>query len=99
MGFFPFQYAYYVLKRDHPEEWKCQPNHWLSPELELHEMVVGAFSLTIGSFISSAMACWVMNDGYSTIYFDPAQVFIFTDPYVYGSSSNKLDRFTSAKFH
>ena len=36
-------------------------------------MAVGAFSLAIGSFISSTMACWVMNDGYSTIYFDPAQ--------------------------
>lgn len=67
------QWTYYVLQRDKPEEWKCQPNHWLSPELEYHEIIVGAFSLAIGSFISASMACWVMNDGYSTIYFDPAE--------------------------
>jgi hypothetical protein len=45
-----------VLRRDRPEEWKCQPNHWLSPELEFHEIVVGAFSLALGSFISATMA-------------------------------------------
>ena len=68
-----FQLTYYVLRRDKPEEWKCQPYHWLPRDLELHEMVVGAFSLAIGSFISASMACWVMNDGYSKIYFDPAE--------------------------
>jgi hypothetical protein len=36
-------------------------------------MVVGAFSLALGSFISSAIACWVMNDGYNKIYFEPAE--------------------------
>jgi hypothetical protein len=24
------QFKYYVGKRDRPEEWKCQPNKWLS---------------------------------------------------------------------
>lgn len=65
--------AYYVLRRDKPEEWKCQPYAWLPRELEIHEMIVGAFSLAIGSFISASIACWVMNDGYSKIYFDPAE--------------------------
>jgi len=62
--------VYYVQRRDRPEEWKCQPYHWLPKHLEIHEICVGAFSLTIGSFISSAMACWVMNDGWTKIYFD-----------------------------
>ncbi len=43
-------------------------------DLEIHEMIVGAFSLGIGSFISATTACWVMNDGYSKIYFDFGQV-------------------------
>ena len=64
---------YYYLRRDTPEEWKCQPKHWLSAELERHEIVVGAFSLTIGSFISACMACWVVNDGWSTIYYNVAE--------------------------
>ena len=72
--FAPFgQIAYYVLRRDKPEEWKCQPYQWLPRDLEIHEMVVGWFSLSIGSLISSALACWVMNGGYSTLYFDPAE--------------------------
>jgi len=65
--------AYYVLRRDKPEEWKCQPYQWLPRDLEIHEMVVGWFSLSIGSLISSALACWVMNGGWSTLYFDPAE--------------------------
>ena len=67
------QIAYYVNRRDKPEEWKCQPYQWLPKELEIHEIVVGAFSLALGSFISASVACWVMNDGYSKIYFDPAE--------------------------
>merc|ERR1712241_763033 len=62
--------AYYVNRRDKPEEWKCQPYQWLPRDLEIHEIAVGAFSLALGSFISAAMACWVLNDGYSKIYFD-----------------------------
>ena len=74
IGFFwNLQITYYVLKRDKPEEWKCQPYHWLPRDLEIHEMVVGAFSLTLGSFISATIACWVMNGGYSALYFDAAQ--------------------------
>ena len=64
------QITYYVLRRDTPEDWKCQPYHWLPKELEIHEIVVGAFSLAIGSLISSAMACWIMNGGWTKLYFD-----------------------------
>merc|ERR1711976_651622 len=62
--------TYYVLRKDTPEDWKCQPYHWLPKELEIHEIVVGAFSLAIGSLISSAMACWIMNGGWTKLYFD-----------------------------
>lgn len=67
-GFLHFYY--YVNQRKNAKDWKCQPDHWLTPELELHEIIVGAFSLTIGSVLSSLLACWVLNDGWCTIYFD-----------------------------
>jgi len=65
--------TYYVNLRDQAKEWKCQPYHWLPRDLEIHEMVVGAFSLALGSLLSSAIACWILNDGYSKVYFDVAE--------------------------
>ncbi|XP_023326296.1 lathosterol oxidase, partial [Eurytemora carolleeae] len=67
-GFLHFKY--YVGKKDTPEEWKCQPNKWLSAKEEIHEIIVGLFSLTIGSILSSFLATWVMNGGYTTIYYE-----------------------------
>ena len=61
-----FQFYYYVNKRSTARDWKCQPDHWLPANLEIHEIVVGAFSLAIGSFLSSILACWIINDGWST---------------------------------
>jgi hypothetical protein len=37
---------------------------------EIHEIIVGLFSLTIGSALSAALATWVMNGGYTSIYYD-----------------------------
>eukprot|EP00091_Calanus_sinicus_P021206 TRINITY_DN6170_c0_g1_i1.p1 TRINITY_DN6170_c0_g1~~TRINITY_DN6170_c0_g1_i1.p1 ORF type:complete len:380 (+),score=74.40 TRINITY_DN6170_c0_g1_i1:118-1257(+) len=62
--------TYYVGKKDSPHEWKCQPNKWLSSKEEIHEIIVGWFSLTIGSALSAALATWVMNGGYTSIYYD-----------------------------
>ena len=61
---------YYVRQRDRPEEWKCQPNKWLSPELERHEILLGASSLLIGSIISGTLSCYIMNGGWTMIYYD-----------------------------
>ena len=61
-----FQFYYYVNQRSTARDWKCQPDHWLPANLEIHEIVVGAFSLAIGSFLSSILACWIINDGWST---------------------------------
>ncbi|KAK2719972.1 uncharacterized protein LOC136036473 [Artemia franciscana] len=60
---------YYVRQRDRAEEWKCQPQKWLPPELERHEITLGSVSLFIGSIISGIIACWVINGGWSTVYF------------------------------
>ena len=36
---------------------------------KIHEIVIGLFSLTIGNFLSAALACWIQNGGYSTMYY------------------------------
>ena len=60
-------------KRDRAAEWKCQPHYWLSTSVHLHEIVVGWFALNMGSFISTCMACWVVNDGWSMVYYDSSE--------------------------
>ncbi|XP_029728319.2 uncharacterized protein LOC115266341 [Aedes albopictus] len=54
---------YYVNKRDRPHEWKCQPEKFLSPELELHEIFVGGFSMLLMSCLSGILSCYAMNNG------------------------------------
>ena len=63
------QINYYILQRDSPEMWKCQPNRFLTDSNELHEIAVGTMNMTIGGAVSGFLACWVMNDRYSTFYF------------------------------
>ncbi|XP_039441513.2 uncharacterized protein LOC120422197 [Culex pipiens pallens] len=54
---------YYVNRRDRPQEWKCQPEKFLSPEVELHEIFVGGFSMLIMSCLSGILSCYAMNNG------------------------------------
>jgi len=61
---------FYVRQRDRAAEWKCQPNKFLSPDLERHEIMVGSFTLFLGSTVSSILACYTMNGGYSTLYYN-----------------------------
>ncbi|XP_069941840.1 uncharacterized protein [Cherax quadricarinatus] len=64
---------YYVCQRDRSEEWKCQPHKFLSPELERHEILLGSFSLLLGSSVSALISCYLMNGGRSTIYYNVAE--------------------------
>ena len=70
---FPFQFYYYVNQRDNAKDWKCQPNNWLPSQLEFHEIILGFFSLNIGTLISTFLACWVINGGWSMVYVDPKE--------------------------
>jgi len=63
-------WKYYVGQRDKAHEWKTQPTKWLSRKDEIHEILVGGFSLTIGSVLNTALAAWVMNGGYTSLYFE-----------------------------
>ena len=64
------QWYYYVRQRDKSEEWKCQPNKWLSPDLERHEILLGSFSLLFTCTISSLLTCYLSNGGWSTVYYE-----------------------------
>lgn len=64
------QWYYYVRQRDKAEEWKCQPNKWLSPDLERHEIMLGSFSLVFTSTISALLTCYLSNGGWSTVYYE-----------------------------
>ncbi|KAF0304164.1 Delta(7)-sterol 5(6)-desaturase erg31 [Amphibalanus amphitrite] len=61
---------YYRLRRESAHEWKCQPDKWLPPDLEWHEIKIGSISLFIGNTLSAALVIWILNDGYSTVYYN-----------------------------
>ena len=68
-----YQVKYYVRQADSPQDWKCQPNKWLSRKEEIHEILVGWFSVTLGSALSAALATWVVNGGYTSLYYTPGE--------------------------
>ncbi|KAK3922518.1 putative Delta(7)-sterol 5(6)-desaturase [Frankliniella fusca] len=61
---------FYVRQRASAAEWKCQPNSWLSTDLELHEIKLGSLSLLCTGSFSSVLACWIYNGGWSSVYYD-----------------------------
>ena len=45
------------------KEWKCQPDKFLTPENERHEILLGSMNMLIGSTASGIIACYIMNGG------------------------------------
>lgn len=45
------------------KEWKCQPDKFLTPENERHEILLGSLNMLIGSTASGVIACYIMNGG------------------------------------
>ncbi|KAL0833089.1 hypothetical protein ABMA28_001199 [Loxostege sticticalis] len=60
---------FYVKRRDRAHEWKIQPNKWLSPELERHEIMVGTCSLLLVGSFSAFLATYIYNGNPSTVYY------------------------------
>jgi len=60
---------FYVRQRDKAAEWKCQPEKWLSRELEINEIILGSISLLATGGMSAVLACYISNGGYSSIYY------------------------------
>lgn len=67
----PGQWHFYVRQRDNAHEWKCQPDKFLSPEVERHEVILGTVSMLCVSLVSATISWDAANDGhYTTIYYE-----------------------------
>lgn len=65
-----FKWNFYVRQRDKSHEWKCQPDKFLTPEVERHEILFGSMSLFVVSVLSGFISWYAANDGkYLTIYY------------------------------
>lgn len=63
------QWYFYIKRRDQAKEWKCQPNKFLTQKDERHEILLGSLCMGIGGTISGVLACYILNGGYTTLYF------------------------------
>ncbi|KAK3597035.1 hypothetical protein CHS0354_022043 [Potamilus streckersoni] len=63
-----FQWYFYVRQRNKAEEWKCQPNKWMSMKEKRNEVLLGSFNLLIGSTISGCLSCYMTNGGKNSLY-------------------------------
>ncbi|XP_077999696.1 uncharacterized protein LOC144452472 [Glandiceps talaboti] len=63
------QWYYYIKRRDRPHEWKCQPEKFLTPENERHEIMMGSINMTLGATVSGIIACYIMNGGSCYLYY------------------------------
>ncbi|GAB6019637.1 hypothetical protein CHUAL_001199 [Chamberlinius hualienensis] len=65
------QWYFYIRQKDKSDQWKCQPNKFLSPEQERHEIVLGSLNVGFGGLFFGAVACYIYNGGPTAIYFKP----------------------------
>jgi len=65
-----YHIKYYVLRRDRPETWKCQPRRFLRPDQQRQAMWLSTMNLGIGGLLSGTMI-YALSRGMSMpIYFD-----------------------------
>lgn len=65
-----FLHWYFYMNRRHlAKEWKIQPEKWLTPELERHEIMIGTMSLLLTGSLSALLACYIYNENPSTVYY------------------------------
>ncbi|XP_060068058.1 uncharacterized protein LOC132548235 [Ylistrum balloti] len=64
-----FMWYFYINRRDKAHEWKCQPNKFLTPANERHEILLGSANMLFGSLVSGIIACYISNGGYSKMYY------------------------------
>ncbi|KAF4532383.1 hypothetical protein B566_EDAN004464 [Ephemera danica] len=61
---------FYTQRRDTAHEWKCQPNSWMPPDLEKHEIALGSLTLMFGCTLSAMVSCHIYNGGWSMVYYN-----------------------------
>ena len=65
------QWQYYYMQCDQPHKWKCQPDTFLTPSNERHEIIVGTINILYGGSLSGIVSCWIANGNYTTLYYHP----------------------------
>ena len=68
-----YHVRYYVLRRDEPASWKCQPGRFLRPEQQRQAFLLSTANLTIGGAISGSVIYAVLRGRATLIYFDVAR--------------------------
>lgn len=72
--FFLSKWYFYIRQRGNAHQWKCQPEKFLTPELEMHEIILGTISLFCNSFVTGTIAWYAVNNGkYLTIYYEAGE--------------------------
>ncbi|XP_064651072.1 lathosterol oxidase-like [Lineus longissimus] len=64
-----FHHHFYTKRRDRPQEWKCQPDKFLTAANERHAFISGGVNMTIGAIYSGTLACYIVNGGPTMLYY------------------------------
>ncbi|RZF43462.1 hypothetical protein LSTR_LSTR001723 [Laodelphax striatellus] len=63
-------YYYYIQRKDQSNDWKCQPNRWLTSDLVKDALYNGLVGLLIGNTTSTILVFYLLNGGWSQMYFN-----------------------------
>lgn len=66
-------WRYYVKRRDQADQWKIQANRWQPPAKLRWGIRVAAVNMVLGGLVSGSFAYYVVNGGYSALYFEVEQ--------------------------
>ena len=61
---------HYVKNRDKAEEWKLQPNKFISKSQTKTALMLGIFNMNMASFLSGILAWGIFERGWTKMYFD-----------------------------
>jgi lathosterol oxidase len=69
-----FHAYFFIYKKDQKDEWKLQPKRWPSNEKVKTAIKYSAMNLAFGTLTSVVLVIWVLNDGWSMIYFNASDL-------------------------
>jgi len=75
-----FHAYYFVMKKDQKDEWKLQPKRWPSNDKVKMAIKFSAMNLVFGAFTGVSLALWVLNGGWSMLYFNASDLPLFWHP-------------------
>ncbi len=64
-----YHVRYYVLLRESPASWKCQPGRFLRPEQQRQAVLLSTMNLTVGGVLSGTFIYFVVKEHRTPIYF------------------------------